>query len=45
MRNDLVHGSRVYNLSKCKEMVENIIELLDQTVTSFDAEYGYDGWQ
>lgn len=44
MRNALVHGSRVYHLSKCKEMAEKIIELLDQTVTSFNKVYGYDGW-
>jgi len=44
MRNDLVHGTRVYNLNLCKEMAENILELLDQSVASFNAEYGYDGW-
>lgn len=44
MRNALVHGSRAYDLDKCKEMAENILELLDQTVCSFNTEYGYDGW-
>jgi len=44
MRNNLVHGSGVYNSLKCKEMTENVIKLLDQTVISFETEYGYNGW-
>lgn len=45
MRNNLVHGSRVYNLTECKEAAEQIIALLDQTVDKFNREYGYDGWR
>ena len=44
MRNRLVHGTQTYRLDKCREMTENILELLDQTVDAFRAMYGYDGW-
>lgn len=45
MRNKLVHGGRVYNLSDCQTMAENMLLLIDQTVASFKQEYGYDGWR
>lgn len=44
MRNQIVHGARVYDLAECKAMAENIIDLLDQTVSAFNSEYGFDGW-
>ncbi len=44
MRNNLVHGSRAYNLDLCKEMAENMLEVIEQTVSAFRAEYNYDGW-
>jgi len=44
MRNDLVHGTRVYDLSECKETAEQILSLLDQAVSRFKKEYDYDGW-
>ena len=44
MRNNLVHGSRVYPLSDCKEVAEQILSLLDQIVVSFNLEYGFNGW-
>ncbi len=44
MRNKLVHGTQVYDLSECKETAEQILSLLDQTVCKFHEEYGYDGW-
>ncbi len=45
MRNDLVHGVRVYNLTECKETAKEILALLNQTVDIFNQEYGYDGWR
>lgn len=45
MRNDLVHGARVYNLAECMETANQILVLLDQTVDRFNQEYGYDGWR
>lgn len=45
MRNQLVHGARVYSLDECKKMAENILELVDQAVLSFEARYGFDGWK
>ena len=44
MRNNLVHGARAYKLEDCKRTAENILDLIDQTITSFNTEYGYDGW-
>ncbi len=44
MRNNLAHGSRVYNLCTCKEVTENMLDSINQTVSCFRREYGYDGW-
>lgn len=45
MRNSLVHGKRAYSLEECRSITENIIALLDQTVSSFSSAYDYDGWE
>jgi len=45
MRNSLVHGSRTYNLDKCKEMTENILNLINDTINTFNDEYNYNGWK
>ena len=45
MRNNLVHGTRVYGLALCEEMAKNTLALIDQTVSAFEAEYSYDGWK
>ncbi len=44
MRNQLVHGARVYDLEACSLMARNILALLDDTVKSFNEKYGFDGW-
>lgn len=44
MRNRLVHGLQTYPLDACRAMTENMLELLDQTVRAFKAQYAYDGW-
>lgn len=44
MRNNLVHGSKVYKLSECKAEAVKMLSLLDQTVDSFNSKYSYDGW-
>lgn len=44
MRNNLVHGSQAYKLDLCREMTENMLMLIGQTVSAFRAEYNYDGW-
>jgi hypothetical protein len=44
MRNDMVHGSRVYDLGDCHKAAIKMIDLIDATVTAFQREYGYDGW-
>lgn len=44
MRNQMIHGIRVYKLSECKSVAESALITLDSIVSSFDAHYGYDGW-
>ena len=44
MRNNLVHGARVYNLAECMDTANQIVTLLDKTVDVFQKEYNYDGW-
>lgn len=44
MRNDLIHGVRVYKLAACVENATKVLTVLDSVVLSFKKKYGYDGW-
>lgn len=44
MRNKLVHGARVFDLAKCKDQAEAVLDGLDALRTEFKNTYGYDGW-
>lgn len=44
MRNNFVHGTAVYSLSKCDDTARKVLAALDSIVKTFDARYGYSGW-
>jgi len=44
MRNNLVHGNRVYSEGECKEKAEKVLSSLKHMVKVFKAEYDYGGW-
>ena len=44
MRNELVHGRRVYGLEKCRKQTDEVLVILDDIKQTFDEMYGYSGW-
>jgi len=44
MRNELVHGSKVFDLEHCKRETEKALKALEQPTRHFPERYGYDGW-
>jgi len=44
MRNNLVHGTRVYDVEKCEKEVRKIVALLDDLTARFEEEYEFNGW-
>lgn len=44
MRNDLVHGKAVYDLSDCRDTAKEVLDALDEIRTLLDSRYGFDGW-
>ncbi|MEA1928869.1 MAG: hypothetical protein U9N73_11750 [Candidatus Auribacterota bacterium] len=44
MRNNLVHGNRVYDIEKCEKEVQKIVSLLDDLTAKFEEEYEFNGW-
>lgn len=44
MRNNLVHGTRVYDLAECQRQVRELMGAMNRLKTLFDSEYGYSGW-
>jgi len=44
MRNDLVHGVKVYKLQTCATETAAGLASLDNLKTALDIEYGYSGW-
>jgi len=44
MRNELVHGIKVYNLLDCQKATKQVLKALDATRTTFNQRYGFDGW-
>ena len=44
MRNNFVHGTSVYSLSKCDDAARKVLGALDSIVKTFDGRYGYSGW-
>jgi hypothetical protein len=44
MRNELVHGSKVFDLDHCKRETERTLEALRDLRNTFRKRYGYDGW-
>lgn len=45
MRNDLVHGARVYSVDECKEKTKQVLELINHAITKFSEVYGFNGWK
>ena len=44
MRNRLVHGQKVYKLSKCRKTAESMLIVLEDVRKAFKKRYGFDGW-
>jgi hypothetical protein len=44
MRNNLVHGIKVYKLDLCKEETKNVLASLKNIKKTFEDNYGYSGW-
>lgn len=44
MRNDLVHGTRVYPTAECRSQTNSALTVLSAIKTNFDEIYGYSGW-
>ena len=44
MRNDLVHGKKVFGLSKCREKAKELLTVLAEVRKVFQRRYGFDGW-
>jgi hypothetical protein len=44
MRNELVHGSKVFALNRCKHEAERVLKALTELRATFKSRYGYDGW-
>ncbi|WEK43282.1 MAG: hypothetical protein P0Y64_18505 [Candidatus Sphingomonas colombiensis] len=44
MRNNLVHGVRVYNLSDCQRQATETLNALNNAKSFLNGEYGYSGW-
>jgi len=44
MRNQMIHGSRVYNLLDCEAKAKALLITLDVIINSFQSAYGYSGW-
>lgn len=45
MRNQLVHGIKVYNLDLCKDETKNVIKSLKNIKKNLEDYYGYSGWK
>jgi hypothetical protein len=44
MRNRMVHGAQAYDLQQCRTYAERVLDLIDDTVASFNEAYSFDGW-
>jgi hypothetical protein len=44
MRNQLVHGIKVYKLDLCKEETKNVLKSLKKIKKTLEDNYGYSGW-
>ncbi|MBT9456713.1 MAG: hypothetical protein IV097_08830 [Burkholderiaceae bacterium] len=44
MRNNLVHGKRVYALAECEAVAKDVLVELEVVRKAFESRYGYDGW-
>lgn len=45
MRNELVHGVRVYDLVECRAQTAAVLAALHRLKALLDQEYGYSGWE
>ena len=45
MRNEMVHGVRVYDLSVCEDKSSEVLDALDRLKTLLDKRYGFSGWE
>ena len=45
IRNELIHGVRVYEEEECKEKAEKLLSALDNIKQILDETYGYSGWE
>ena len=44
MRNDMVHGERVYKTQQCIDSAEAVLVAIKEFMRTFDREYNYSGW-
>ena len=44
MRNQLVHGTRVYTSAACVQQTNAMVEALKRVKRALDDQYGYSGW-
>ena len=44
MRNNLVHGNKVYLLKDCREQVDATLPVLTKYLNTFNNIYGFNGW-
>lgn len=45
MRNEIIHGTHVYNLKTCRESTIDLLLVLDDIKTRFKNNYDFDGWE
>lgn len=45
MRNDLVHGAKIYKLADCNSSAHHVLSALKELRQNVQAEYGRDPWQ
>lgn len=45
MRNRMVHGTTVYNLSLCETTARAVLQVLADIKVAFDNRYGFNGWE
>lgn len=45
MRNELIHGKRVYNREKCRTSTEELLTILNEVKKKLGTVYGFSGWE
>lgn len=45
MRNEIIHGTHVYNLKTCQESAIDLLSILEDIKKRFKNNYDFDGWE